>query len=86
MSSVEDSLCRLQDSLSSFVVPSAVLRNIGALRAQIELRRRALRDIELICSRLRPFARDEKKLFHRRLRGRDRSRLVDSSRRGRPRL
>ena len=50
---IEYPLERLQDSVSRFIVPSAALSDIQALRSQIELRRRALRDIEVIRSRLR---------------------------------
>jgi branched-subunit amino acid aminotransferase/4-amino-4-deoxychorismate lyase len=71
MDFVESSLCRLQDSVNRFVVPSAALRDVRALKAQIELRGRALREIEVICCRLRPFMRCESK----RLRHRPRNRL-----------
>lgn len=50
---IELPLDRLQDSVSRFIVPSATFPDIQALMAQIELRRRALRDIEVIRSRLR---------------------------------
>lgn len=50
---IEYPLERLQDSISRFVVPSAELSDIQALRAQIELRRRALMDIQVIRTRLR---------------------------------
>jgi hypothetical protein len=70
MDLVESSLCRLQDSVSRLVVPSAALRDVRTLKAQIELRRRALRDIEVIRCRLRPFMRCDTK----RLRGRLRTR------------
>lgn len=50
---IEYPLERLQDSVRRFVVPSTALSDIQALRLQIELRRRALRDIEVIRSRLR---------------------------------
>ena len=85
MDLIGSSLCRLQDSVSRFVVPSASLRNVRALKAQIEFRRRALRDIEVIRSRLRPFMRCEGKRPQRRLRNRgvSRSRLVGSLRAGR---
>lgn len=39
--------------MSRLIVPSTALLDIQALGAQIELRRRALRDIEVIRSRLR---------------------------------
>ncbi len=50
---IEYPLGRLQDRSAGFIVPSAALSDIQALKAQIELRRRALRDIEVIRSRLR---------------------------------
>jgi hypothetical protein len=53
MSFVESPLCRLQLSLSEFIDPSATPWDICALQAQIELRQRALTDIELIRRRLR---------------------------------
>jgi hypothetical protein len=53
MDCVESSLWRLHSSVSRFVVPSATLGDVRALRHQIELRRRALRDIEVIRCRLR---------------------------------
>jgi hypothetical protein len=85
MDFVESSLCRLQDSVSRFVVPSAALRDVRTLEAQIELRRRALRDIEVIRRRLRPFMRCESKRLRRRLRNRrgSRSSLADSFHAGR---
>jgi hypothetical protein len=75
---IGSSLCRLQDSVSRFVVPSAAMRDVRALKAQIELRRRALRDIEVIRCRLRPFKRCESERLRRRLRRRgNRSSLAD---------
>lgn len=50
---IEYPLERLQSSISRFIVPSAALPDAQALKAQIELRRRALRDIEIISTRLR---------------------------------
>jgi hypothetical protein len=87
MSFIESSLCRLQLSVGGFVVPSAALRDVRTLKAQIELRRRALRDIEAIRCRLRPFMHCKKKLLRRKLHHRQvgRSRLVDSHRIGRAR-
>jgi hypothetical protein len=78
---VEFSLCRLQDSVSRFVVPSAALRDVRTLKAQIELRRRALRDIEVIRCRVRPFIRCESKPMRRKLRNKrgGRSSLADST-------
>jgi hypothetical protein len=85
MDLIGSSLWRLQDSVSRFVVPSAALRDVRVLKAQIELRRRALRDIEVIRCRLRPFMRCESKRLYRRLRSRrgNRSSLADSFHAGR---
>jgi hypothetical protein len=79
MGLIESSLCHLRLSVGGFVVPSAAMRDVDALKAQIELRRRALRDIEVIRSRLKPFLRCKRKMAHRRLRQRrvGRSRLVN---------
>ena len=55
MDLIESSLCRLRENVSRFVVPSTALRDAPALKAQIELRQRALTDIEIIRWRLRPF-------------------------------
>jgi hypothetical protein len=54
MDRIELPLCHLQETVSRFIVPSAALRDIRTLQAQIELRRLALRDIEVIRCRLRP--------------------------------
>jgi hypothetical protein len=85
MDLIGSSLGRLQDSVSRFVVPPAALRDVRALKAQVELRRRALRDIEVIRCRLRPFMRCERKRPCRRLQRRrgNRSSLADSFRAGR---
>jgi hypothetical protein len=56
MDLISSFLYRLHDSVSQFAGPSAALRDIHSLEAQIELRRQALRDIEAIRCRLRPFA------------------------------
>ncbi len=87
MSTVEASLRRLQNNFSGFVAPSAPLRDVNSLRAQIELRSRALQDIALIRNRLGTFLRREKKLARRRLRRRSvgRSRLAEILRAGRVR-
>ena len=87
MDFIESSLCRLQNSVGRFVVPSVVLQSARALKAQIELRQRALRDIEVIRSRLRPFMPCEGKGLQRRLRtgGASRPRLGNSVRAGRVR-
>ena len=84
MSLIESSLCHLRLSVGGFVVPSAAVRDVDALQAQIELRRRALRDIEIIRCRLRPFMRCKKKMLRRRLPRThvSRSRLVDLYRDG----
>jgi hypothetical protein len=70
MDLIGSSLYRLQDTVSRFVVPPAALRDVRTLKAQIELRRRALRDIEVIRCRLRPFMRCDTKRLRRRLRTR----------------
>jgi hypothetical protein len=49
MDFLESSLCRLQK-----YVPSAALWDVPSLKAQIELRQRALTDIEIIRRQLRP--------------------------------
>ena len=59
MDFIESSLCRLKENVRRFVVPSPALRDAPALKAQIELRQRALTDIEVIRWRLRPFMRCE---------------------------
>jgi hypothetical protein len=70
MDFIESSLCRLQQSVSGFVGPAAELSDVCAIKVQIELRQRALRDIEVIRWRLRPFMRADGKRLHRRLQGR----------------
>jgi hypothetical protein len=50
---VQYALGRLQKSVSQFIVPSGALSDVQALEVQIELRLRALRDIEIIHARLR---------------------------------
>lgn len=68
---IEYPLERLQDSVRQFVIPATALSDIQPLRLQIELRRRALRDIEIIRSRLRLWdGRTAVKLPGRRKRGR----------------
>jgi hypothetical protein len=59
MDFIESSLCRLKENVRRFVVPSTAAWDGPALRAQIELRQRALTDIEVIRWRLRPFLRSE---------------------------
>jgi hypothetical protein len=61
MDRIELPLCHLHETVSRFVVPSAALRDIRALQAQIELRRLALRDIEVIRCRLSPLMRRRSK-------------------------
>jgi hypothetical protein len=59
MDFIESSLCRLKENVSRFVVPSTALWDVPVLKAQIELRQRALTDMELIRWRLRPFIQCE---------------------------
>jgi hypothetical protein len=75
MDRIELPLCHLHETVSRFVVPSAALRDIRALQAQIELRRLALRDIEVIRCRLRPLMRRRSKRIIPSLRKRDGRRL-----------
>jgi hypothetical protein len=88
MSNVEASLRRLQNNLSRFVEASALLRDVKALRIQIELRRQALQDIALIQGRLGTFLHCGEKLARRRLQSRlprrrtGRSRLAGTLRAG----
>jgi hypothetical protein len=65
---VESSLRRLKDNVDHFVIPSIALRNVSMLEAQIEFRRQALREIEVIRCHLRPFMRRESKSLQRRYR------------------
>ena len=67
---IESSLGRLKDSVNHFVIPSVALRNVRMLEAQIEFRRQALREIEVIRCQLRPFMRRESKSLQRRRRNR----------------
>lgn len=55
MDFIELPLSRLQNAVRLFVGPSGELSDADAITVQIELRRRALRDIEVIRCRLRPF-------------------------------
>ena len=78
MDRVESSLCRLRDTVSRFVVPSAAVRDVGILRAQIELRQLALEDIDVIRCRLRSIVRCEggrRRRRSSRTRGASRARL-----------
>jgi hypothetical protein len=75
MSGIESSLRRLTDNVNHFVVPSAALRNIRVLEAQIEFRRQALREIEVIRCQLRPFMPRERKSLQRRGRRNRRRRI-----------
>jgi hypothetical protein len=60
MDFIEFSLRRLYENASHFITPSAALQDVPTLKAQIELRRLVLRDIEVIRCRLRPFMRCRK--------------------------
>lgn len=87
MDFIDSSLCRLQDSVSRFVGPSTELWDVGAIKAQIELRQRALMDIEVIRGRLRPFMQSGSHRLHRRLQGRQGRRVPGVGNiRGRSRL
>lgn len=81
MDFIESPLCRLQNNVSRFVIPSAALRDIRTLKVQIELRRRALRDIEVIRCRLRPFINCEGERSRRRPRNRGAGRFRPGVRR-----
>jgi hypothetical protein len=52
MDFIESSLCRLKENVSRFVVPSTALWDLPVLKAQIELRQKALIDMEIIRRRL----------------------------------
>ena len=67
---IESSLSRLKDSVEHFVLPSTVRRNVRVLEAQIEFRRQALREIDVIRCQLRPFKRRETRNLERRRRSR----------------
>jgi hypothetical protein len=67
---IESSLSRLKDSVEHFVLPSIVRRNVRVLEAQIEFRRQALREIDVIRGQLRPFRRRETRSLERRRRSR----------------
>jgi len=69
---IESSLRRLKDNVNHFVIPAVALRNVSVLEAQIEFRRQALKEIEVIRGQLRPFMRRESKSLQRRSRGRRR--------------
>ena len=69
MDLIESSLRRLHDSVSCFIVPSAALRDVRRLKAQIELRGLALRDIEAISCSLRPLVRRHNEGRHRKRQG-----------------
>jgi hypothetical protein len=66
MLGVETSLLRLRERVSHFVLPSIALQNVHLLKAQIEVRRQALREIQVIRGQLRPFRRLEYKSSERR--------------------
>ncbi len=65
MVGIEFSLRHLKDSVGRFVAPSAAQHDVRALEVQIELRQQALRDIEIIRCRLRPFVRRESETYSR---------------------
>ena len=65
MSFVESTLCRLQPCFGEFIEPSTMPWDVDALKAQIELRKRALAEIELIRRRLRLFMSCEKQMLSR---------------------
>jgi hypothetical protein len=67
MTSIECSLYHLQHCVSDFVLPPAALRDVRMLKAQIELRRLALRDIEVIRCRLQPHIRSKRRRLRRQL-------------------
>jgi hypothetical protein len=67
---IEPSLSRLKESVEHFVIPSIARRNVRVLEAQIEFRRQALREIEVIRCQLRPFRRHESRSLERRRRSR----------------
>jgi hypothetical protein len=70
MLGIEYSLRRLKNNVSRFAVPSVVIQNVLVLEEQIEFRKQALRDIETIRRRLRPFVHRESKSSHARRRKR----------------
>jgi hypothetical protein len=67
---IESHLGRLKDTVNQFVIPSIALQNVRMLKAQIEFRRRALKEIEVIRCQLRPFMRRESRSSQRRRRTR----------------
>ncbi len=87
MDFIGSSLSRLHEVIGRLESPSTETWGVSAIKAQIELRQRALRDIEVIRSRLRPFMRCNSKLLHCRLQSQRalHSRQRGSRRRG-PRL
>jgi hypothetical protein len=82
MDYIEFPLWRLRDAVGRFIIPSAALYDVRALKAQIELRQLALEDIEVIRCRLRPFMGCEGKRRRRNLQSRrvSRSRLAHALR------
>ena len=66
MLGVETSLLRLRERVSHFVLPSIALQNVHLLEAQIEVRRQALREIQIIHGQLLPFKPLENKSLERR--------------------
>ena len=75
MDLIESSLRRLRKRVSRFIAPSAALRNVQLLKAQIELRGLASKDIRTIRRTLQPLTRCQKE-----------RRRLQHSRRGRSRL
>jgi hypothetical protein len=63
---IESSLRRLHDRVSCFIDPSAALRGVRCLKAQIELRGQVLRDIEVMRCGLRPLKRCQNERCYRR--------------------
>jgi hypothetical protein len=59
MDLIESSLGRLYDRVSRFIHPSAALRDVRCLKAQIELRGQVLRDIQVMRCGLRPLKRHQ---------------------------
>jgi hypothetical protein len=57
MDLIESSLRCLHDRVSRFIDPSAALRDVRCLKAQIELRGQVLRDIQVMRCGLRPLKR-----------------------------
>jgi hypothetical protein len=65
MDLIESSLRRLHDRVSRFIAPSAALRDVRCLKAQIELRGQVLRDIQVMRCGLRPLKRRQNERCYR---------------------